>query len=372
MTLKTDIRLVKKTVASGGTEAPRVLDAKKVSNTSMYLTGDTKLWWCSCLSDDASTNRERIETLNAIAAEQIDDERETELARMGAMQLEALQVQFRGCGETHQKGLMIVAGRINGKKMKALVDTGTTNNFVSDRVVHRLGLDVKPWDNQLKAVNSQIRASKRGCQHGSVGSWSGQRNFIAVGLGDFDAILDNDFFVTADMIILPRLGGIFISGRNKPIFVKGEYDGGTTTGKQSEMTEARPSNASSSNKGAHSPRLADFSYIGKIIRDGKQTLVQSTSEMKENKTAASTRTSTSVGGGEARTGEQTPVCRDIRQVVRTDADSSRQADRRLAQDVPDVWTCDEAVKDENRRSTWQLRNDADKAIIVFHGGCKQF
>ncbi|KAL0353968.1 UNVERIFIED_CONTAM: hypothetical protein Sangu_0978100 [Sesamum angustifolium] len=257
---------------------------------------------------------------------------------MGAMQIEALQVQFRGCGETHQKGLMIVACRINGKKMKALVDTGTTNNFVYDRVVHRLGLDVKPWDNQVKAVNSQSRASKRGCQHESVGSWSGQRNFIAVGLGYFDAILDNDFFVTADMIILPRFGGIFISGRNKPIFVKGEYDGGTTTRKKSEMTEARPSNASSSNKGAHSPRLADFSYIAKMqeemhkrwtkaqqicgaeletftcgvflkrerkcevrysdsIRDGKQTLVQSTSEVKENKTAASTRTSTSVGGG---------------------------------------------------------------------------
>ncbi|KAL0306729.1 UNVERIFIED_CONTAM: hypothetical protein Sradi_6090200 [Sesamum radiatum] len=249
--------------------------------------------------------------------------------------------------------------------MKVLVDTGTTNNFVSDRVVHRLGLDVKPWDNQVKAVNSQSRANKRGCQHGSVGSWSGQRNFIAVGLGDFDAILDNDFFVTADMIILPRLGGIFISGRNKPIFVKGEYDGGTTTGKKSEMTVARPSNASSSNKGAHSPRLADFSYIGKMQEEMHKRWTKA-------QQICGAELETFTCESEARTGEQTPVCRDIRQVVRTDADGSRQADRRLAQDVPDVWTCDEAVKDENCRSTWQLRNDADKAIIVFHGGCKQF
>ncbi|KAK4394206.1 hypothetical protein Sango_1891400 [Sesamum angolense] len=295
--LKTDLRLVKKAVASSGTDgsavAPkvrvpdpkpfsaRVPDAEKVSMTSMYLTGDAKLWWRSCLSGDASANRERIETwevlkkelkdqflpcntsriareslrnlkrtgtvrefvkefsslmldvrdmseedklfnfmaglkpwaqtelrrqgvkdlptaiaaadrlgdykvpnepeqrnddsgdgkakfgkkfkkkekaeevvtetseprtverpragcficgsfehrawdcpkrgrLNAIVAEQTDSERETELARFGAVQLGTLQVQFRGCGEAHLKGLMMVAGRINGKEMEGI------------------------------------------------------------------------------------------------------------------------------------------------------------------------------------------------------------------------------------------------------------
>ncbi|KAL0420331.1 UNVERIFIED_CONTAM: hypothetical protein Slati_3056000 [Sesamum latifolium] len=42
-------------------QAGKVPDAEKVSITSMYHTGNAKLWWRSRLSDDASTNRERIE-----------------------------------------------------------------------------------------------------------------------------------------------------------------------------------------------------------------------------------------------------------------------------------------------------------------------
>ncbi|KAL0310557.1 UNVERIFIED_CONTAM: hypothetical protein Sangu_2350400 [Sesamum angustifolium] len=56
--------------------------------------------------------------------------------------------------------------------------------------------------------------------------------------------------------------GIFISGGDKPSFVKGEYDGGTEAGKKSGVAEARSSNASSSKEGAQSPRLAGFSCIG--------------------------------------------------------------------------------------------------------------
>ncbi|KAL0446348.1 UNVERIFIED_CONTAM: hypothetical protein Slati_1762700 [Sesamum latifolium] len=93
--LKTDLRPVKKAVASSGVavaskvrvpdpkpfgcersakelknflwdmkayfKAAKVPDAEKVSITSMYLTGDAKLWWRSRLSD-ASANRERIKT----------------------------------------------------------------------------------------------------------------------------------------------------------------------------------------------------------------------------------------------------------------------------------------------------------------------
>ncbi|KAL0442270.1 UNVERIFIED_CONTAM: hypothetical protein Sradi_0165900 [Sesamum radiatum] len=56
--LKTDIRL-----------AAKVLDAEKVSITSMYLTEDAKLWWRYCLSDDASANRECIETWKVLKKE---------------------------------------------------------------------------------------------------------------------------------------------------------------------------------------------------------------------------------------------------------------------------------------------------------------
>ncbi|KAL0308024.1 UNVERIFIED_CONTAM: hypothetical protein Sangu_2998500 [Sesamum angustifolium] len=157
----------------------------------------------------------------------------------------------------------MVPGRINGKEIKALVDTGATHNFVSDRVVRKLGLDVRTWDSRVKAVNSKaVPVSGIADAELCVGSWSGQCKFVTVGLDDFDVILGIDFFVNANVIILPRMCGIFISGGDKPSFVKGEYDGGTEAGKKSGVAEARSSNASSSKEGAQSPRLAGFSCIG--------------------------------------------------------------------------------------------------------------
>ncbi|KAL0388037.1 UNVERIFIED_CONTAM: hypothetical protein Sradi_2685500 [Sesamum radiatum] len=104
--LKADLRLVKLAVANSGTDgsavapkvrvpdpkpfggersakelenflwdmetyfqAARVPDTEKVSITSMYLTEDAKLWWRSRLSDDASANRERIETWEVLKKE---------------------------------------------------------------------------------------------------------------------------------------------------------------------------------------------------------------------------------------------------------------------------------------------------------------
>lgn len=47
-------------------QAAHVSEAEKVAITSMYLAGDAKLWWCSRLSDDASENREQIETRDSL------------------------------------------------------------------------------------------------------------------------------------------------------------------------------------------------------------------------------------------------------------------------------------------------------------------
>ncbi|KAL0281711.1 UNVERIFIED_CONTAM: hypothetical protein Sradi_7294600 [Sesamum radiatum] len=47
----------------------KVPEAEKVSITSMYLTGDAKLWWRSRLLDDASANWKRIETWDVLKKE---------------------------------------------------------------------------------------------------------------------------------------------------------------------------------------------------------------------------------------------------------------------------------------------------------------
>ncbi|KAK4410267.1 hypothetical protein Sango_0099700 [Sesamum angolense] len=151
--LKTDLRLVKKVVGTGGTEgsvvapkvqvpdpklfgsersakelenflwdmktyfqATRMSDAEKVSITTDRLA-DFKV------ANDLEQRNDDSGRLNAIVVEQTDGEQETKLVRMGAMQLGTLQVQSHGCGEAHHKGLMMVTGRTNRKEMKTLVDT---------------------------------------------------------------------------------------------------------------------------------------------------------------------------------------------------------------------------------------------------------
>ncbi|KAL0406152.1 UNVERIFIED_CONTAM: hypothetical protein Slati_3929100 [Sesamum latifolium] len=119
--------------------------------------------------------------LNAMVAEQTDGDSETEQTRVGALQLSVLQAESRAFVESRYKGLMMVAGQINVSGV----------------------------------ASTELR----------VGSWSGQCDFMAVRLDDFDVILGIDFFITTNVMILPRLGGIFISGGNKPAFVRGEYEG---------------------------------------------------------------------------------------------------------------------------------------------------
>ncbi|KAK4391961.1 hypothetical protein Sango_1973900 [Sesamum angolense] len=50
-------------------QAARIPEAEKVSITSMYLTGDAKLWWRTRLSVDASANRDKIETWDVLKKE---------------------------------------------------------------------------------------------------------------------------------------------------------------------------------------------------------------------------------------------------------------------------------------------------------------
>lgn len=50
-------------------KAVRVVEEEQVTITSMYLTGDTKLWWRTRLDDDSNTGRPKIETWETLKKE---------------------------------------------------------------------------------------------------------------------------------------------------------------------------------------------------------------------------------------------------------------------------------------------------------------
>ena len=52
--------------------AARVPDADKLNITTMYLTGDAKLWWRTQTADDVSAGLPRIDTWDKLIKEMCD------------------------------------------------------------------------------------------------------------------------------------------------------------------------------------------------------------------------------------------------------------------------------------------------------------
>ncbi|XP_073057363.1 uncharacterized protein [Primulina eburnea] len=125
-----------------------------------------------CNGDHGMRDCPKRGKLTALVAEQ-DHETDQE----GPSRVNPLQ--FLGALHTDKssshKGLMYVGVLINGKKVMAMVDTGATHNFVADRELQRLGLDLTPHASHIKAVNSEAKPIKGVANVKlEVGCWSGQ------------------------------------------------------------------------------------------------------------------------------------------------------------------------------------------------------
>ncbi|KAK2981391.1 hypothetical protein RJ640_003351 [Escallonia rubra] len=57
-------------------------------------------------------------------------------------------------GDVPGKGLMYVDIKVNGKAIRAMVDTGATHNYISSTKVERLGLTLEKGCRRVKAINS--------------------------------------------------------------------------------------------------------------------------------------------------------------------------------------------------------------------------
>ena len=83
--------------------------------------------------------------------------------------------------------LMYVDIKLNGQTTYAMVDTGTTHNFITDREAKRFGLILEKNPSRMKAVNSEAKRFS-GLAKGvpiKIEIWSGSTNMMAVPLDDF-------------------------------------------------------------------------------------------------------------------------------------------------------------------------------------------
>ncbi|KAK4422086.1 hypothetical protein Salat_2159600 [Sesamum alatum] len=191
---------------------------------------------------------------------------------VSSMHIGALRVQSRACVKTCTKGLMIVKGLIAGEEVKTVVVTRATHSLISDRIVQELGLDVKPCDSMLKAVNSKADpVSAITTTNLCIRPWKGTCGFVAVRLDDFDVILGNNFFVSAQVTIHPWLDGIYKAKCKRPKFVRGLYGKGDTQVEgKSRTVKLVPSSCISSRDGEHSSHIVRFCCIGKMQEEMKK------------------------------------------------------------------------------------------------------
>ena len=111
---------------------------------------------------------------------------------MGSLRyLGALGRRENNPSKTFEKGLLYVELTISGKQVQALLDTGATDNFLSNTLAQRLHLQIQPEKGKLKAVNSEAISTTRVTRdvEYKLGLWSGKIDFTVVMLDDFDVVL---------------------------------------------------------------------------------------------------------------------------------------------------------------------------------------
>lgn len=160
--------------------------------------------------------------LSALVQEEEETPSQHDVANMGSLQLlTALQATIPKASTvsatSERKGRLFARGKIGGKEVRALVDSGATNNFLDVKEAQRLGVTFSKQAGWLKAANSQPKAicgTARDVKL-SIGEWSGDVNFSVVEMDDYPIVLGMDFLDRAKAVPLPFSNTMLIMEEGK-------------------------------------------------------------------------------------------------------------------------------------------------------------
>ena len=186
-----------------------------------YSQGTGKVQGCFiCNGPHRARECPKGEKLNAlVAGDESGSESDQEDHHIHASPLVLLNtlslVEADSCEE-----LIFIKVKVNGRHLTALIDMGATNNFVAERLVDYLGLNLAASRYKLKAVNSGALPIKGVATSTlEMGCWKGMCPFMVVPLMDFDLILGMEFFVDAEAMIMPDRNGILVGDARSTYFV---------------------------------------------------------------------------------------------------------------------------------------------------------
>ncbi|KAK3035048.1 hypothetical protein RJ639_034838 [Escallonia herrerae] len=123
-------------------------------------------------------------------------------------------------GDVPGKGLMYVDIKVNGKAIRAMVDTGATHSYISSTEVERLGLTLEKGCGRVKAINSAAQpvAGIARSVLIKIGPYEGRTNFSVVIMDDFKLILGLEFLRDTKTTVMPCTNSLVMLG-NKPCVI---------------------------------------------------------------------------------------------------------------------------------------------------------
>ncbi|KAK0594587.1 hypothetical protein LWI29_037966 [Acer saccharum] len=163
-------------------------------------------------------------TLSAMMSQHEESQDGGYKAGMGSLrQLGALKSNNDPSTST-KKGLMFVNASINGKAVRAMLDTGATHNFVSIDEAKKLGLKATNGGGTIKAVNSPAKpiAGIAKAVLVSLGTRSGKLDFSVVPMDDFQVVLGMEFFDQVHAFPFPVGNSLSILDGSKTCMVSAE------------------------------------------------------------------------------------------------------------------------------------------------------
>lgn len=140
--------------------------------------------------------------LAALVEEREEPQQES---KMGSLQLLSAIQAKREPPKKEKKGRLFLEAKIGGQPVKALVDTGASNNFLQHLEAKRLGIPFKEEQGWLKAVNSEPRpifGVARGVEV-RLGEWCGRADFSIVPMDDYPVVFGMEFMDQVKAIPIP-------------------------------------------------------------------------------------------------------------------------------------------------------------------------
>lgn len=196
---------------AGSSSAPRQLSC-------LICKGPHKWWECKHKAE-IDKLQQRCAALAVQDDSGKEDEPEAEMEEEEPVRCGAIRMMY-AMGMNAPKGkecaanMMFVDLTVNGRKTRALIDTGASHNFVNESEAKRLGLAAKEEVGYMKSVNSEAKLIRGSVKQvpSKVGDWEGRLNFTVAQIDDFNLVLGMDFLRTSKAVIAPHMNSLLLTG----------------------------------------------------------------------------------------------------------------------------------------------------------------